>query len=205
MRSQRTPEELKELKAQTIDLIDQIEKAKKGDKFPPHESHLCDWCQFYPICPTKKHFYQVELLPPEDYLEDGGVQLVNKYVDLMKRRKELESEKKALEELIFNYVRNENLQVIRGSDFKLRVKIEEKEKLPTKNSNPQDWERLEKMLKSLRKWDEVSKLDPYLLLDKMKNQAWDKEIITQLKEFLTREEEKRIYTSRLRDEDKLSD
>jgi putative RecB family exonuclease len=203
MRSQRTPEDLKELKAQTIDLINQIEKAKKGDEFPPQESNLCDWCQFYSICPAKKHFYQVELLPPEDYLKDGGVKLVNKYVDLMKRRKELESEKKVLEELIFNYVRNENLQVIRGSDFKLRVKIEEK--LPTKKSNPQDWERLEKMLKSLRKWDEVSKLDPYLLLDKMKNQAWDKEIITRLKEFLTREEEKRIYTSRLRDEDKLSD
>lgn len=205
MKSQRTPEELKELKLQTIELINQIEKKKKEDKFPPYESHLCEWCQFFSICPTKKHFYQVELLPPEDYLKNGGVQLVNKYVDLMKKRKDLESEKKALEELIFNYIRNENLEVIRGSDSKLRVKIEEKEKLPTKKSNPEDWERLERMVKSLKKWDEVSKLDPRLLLDKIKTEMWDKEAIARLKEFLIREEERRIYTSKIRDEDKLSD
>jgi len=205
MRSQRTPSELKELKAQTVELINHIEKKKKEDEFPPHESNLCDWCQFYSICPVKKHFHQVELLPPEDYLHDGGVQLVNKYVDLMKRKKELESEKKALEELIFNYVRNENLEVIRGSDSKLRVKIEEREKLPTRKSHPEDLERLEKIVKSLRKWDEVSKLDPHLLLDKIRKEVWDKEAIAKLKEFLTIEEERRIFASRLRDEDKLSD
>ncbi len=205
MRSQRAPQELKELKARTVELINHIEKAKKENRFSPHESNLCDWCQFYSLCPAKKHFYQVDLLPPEDYLKDGGVQLVNKYVDLAKRKRELESEKKSLEELIFSYVRNENLEVIRGSDSKLRVKIEEKEKLPTKNSNPEDWERLERMVKSLKKWDEVSKLDPRLLLDKIKTEIWDKEAIARLKEFLIREEERRIYTSKIRDEDKLSD
>jgi len=85
------------------------------------------------------------------------------------------------------------------------VKIEEKEKLPTKKSNPEDWERLERMVKSLRKWDEVSKLDPGLLLDKIKKELWDKDTITKLKEFLIREEERRIYISKIRDEDKLSD
>jgi len=205
MRSRRTPAELKELKAQTIELINHIEKAKSREEFPPRESHLCEWCQFFSVCPSKKHFYQVELLPPEDYLKDGGVQLVNKYVNLMQKRKELESEKKALEELIYNYIRNENLQVIRGSDHKLNVKIEEKEKLPSKNSDPQRWERLEKMVKSLKKWDEVSRLDPHQLLDRIKTEAWDKETIEKLKTFLIKEEERRIYTSRLRDEDKLSD
>ncbi len=205
MRSQRTKDELKELKAKTIGLINHIEKMKKDDKFPPRESNLCDWCQFYSICPTKKHFYQVELLPPEDYLKDGGVQLVNKYVDLKRKRSELESEKKNIEELIYNYVKNENLQVIRGSDFKLNVKIEEKDKLPTKKVSPEDWEELERLIKNLKKWDEVSKLDPYLLLGKIKNEAWDKETIEKLKKFLIKEEEKRIYTSRLRDENKLSD
>jgi len=205
MRSQRTSEELKQLKAQTIELINQIEKAKKEDNLPPRESHLCEWCQFFSICPTKKHFYQVELLPPEDYLKDGGVKLVNGYVNLMQKRKGLESEKKALEELIYSYVKNEGLQVIRGSDFKLKVKIEEKEKLPTKKSSPEDWERLERVIKEKGKWDQVSKVDPYLLLDIIKKEAWDKETIGKLKDFLTREEEKRIYTSKLRDEDKLSD
>jgi putative RecB family exonuclease len=205
MRSRRAPAELKELKTQTIELINQIEKAKKDEKFPPNESNLCDWCQFYSICPSKKHFYQVELLPPEDYLKDGGVQLVNSYVNLMKKRKELESEKKALEELIYNYVRNENLQVIRGSDSKLNVKIEEKEKLPTKASDSEEWERLEKLVRNLKIWDQVSKLDPHLLLDKIRKEVWDKETIKKLKEFLTAEEERRIYTSKLGDEDKLSD
>lgn len=205
MRSQRTPEELKQLKAQTIELINQIEKAKKEDDLPPRESHLCEWCQFFSVCPAKKHFYQVELLPPEDYLKDGGVQLVNKYISLMQKRTGLESEKKALEELIYNYVRNEGLHVIRGSDHKLNVKIEHKEKFPSKSSDPRRWEKLEKMLKSLNKWDEVSRLDPYQLLDRMKKQEWDKETIEKLKTFLIKEEERRIYTSRLRDEDKLSD
>jgi putative RecB family exonuclease len=205
MRSQRTKDELNVLKAKTIELINHIEKMKKENKFPPRESNLCDWCQFYSICPSKKHFYEVELLPPEDYLKDGGVQLVNKYVDLKRRRSELELEKKSLEELIYNYVKNENLQVIRGSDFKLKVKIEDKEKLPTKKVNPEDWERLEQLIKNIKKWNEVSKLDPYLLLDKIKKAAWDKGTIERLKKFLITEEEKRIYTSRLRDEDKLSD
>lgn len=205
MRSLRTPEELKALKTQTVELINQIEKAKKEDNLPPRESHLCEWCQFFSICPTKKHFYQVELLPPEDYLKDGGVKLVNKYINLIQKRKGLESEKKALDELIYSYVKNEGLQVIRGSDFKLNVKIEIKEKLPTKKSSPEDWERLERVIREKGKWDQVSKLDPYLLLDIIKKEAWDKETVRKLKDFLTREEEKRIYTSKLRDEDKLSD
>jgi len=50
--SSRTPAEIEDHRRKTIGLIATIEKTTE---FPPHESALCRWCDYRPICPVQKH------------------------------------------------------------------------------------------------------------------------------------------------------
>lgn len=47
----KTPAELEVLKESTLRLVRKIEATRE---FPTRESPLCDWCEFYNICPAKQ-------------------------------------------------------------------------------------------------------------------------------------------------------
>ena len=47
----RTAEELEQAKRSALRIIGQIEKEAR---FPTHETRLCDWCEYYGICPAKQ-------------------------------------------------------------------------------------------------------------------------------------------------------
>lgn len=94
MRSRRTKEQLDKLRQNMIQLIDRIEATTE---FPPHESELCKWCDFMPICPLFAHRFRVETLPLEQYAEEGGVGIVNKFASLEEERHELSERIKHIE------------------------------------------------------------------------------------------------------------
>jgi len=83
--SQRTDDALAELRTRTIHLIDDIESA---EEFPPKESALCDWCEYPDLCPMRKHYYTVENLPANEFLNEPGVALVNRYAELKEKAEE---------------------------------------------------------------------------------------------------------------------
>ncbi len=83
--SQRTDDALAELRTRTIHLIDDIESA---EEFPPKESALCDWCEYPDLCPLRKHYYTVENLPTNEFLNEPGVALVNRFAELKEKAEE---------------------------------------------------------------------------------------------------------------------
>ncbi|MCK5548345.1 MAG: PD-(D/E)XK nuclease family protein, partial [Thermoplasmata archaeon] len=87
MESTRSEEDLQKMKDDVKALIDEIESA---EQFPAKESALCGWCLYPEMCPVKKHPSKVESLPVNEYLKDDGVKLVNKYMDAVVKRKELQ-------------------------------------------------------------------------------------------------------------------
>ena len=57
------------------------------------------------------------------------------------------------------------------------------------------------MIRRIGRWNEVSELDRYVLLRKLKSQDWDQKTIEEIKRYLITKEEKRIYPSKLRPQD----
>jgi putative RecB family exonuclease len=199
LRSTRSKQQLDQLKAKVIELINEIEKAKKEDDFSPKESVLCDWCEFGELCPNFKHQREVEDLPKEEFLVEDGVQLANKYIELLEGKREAEANLDKMKEVIFSYALKENLRVIRGSDHKLRIKIEQKEDIP--NKDREERARLEELIRKIGRWNEVSELDRYELLRKLESKDWDQKTIEEIKKYLITKPDTGIYPSRLRPED----
>lgn len=119
--------QLETLKAQAIDLIEEIEASRK---FEPNETALCDWCAYPDLCPAARHPHKVEQMPANEYLKEEGVALVNRYAELKDEEKELKAEMEKVKEALIAYAAREDVEVIRGSSRKARVKLGETVKYP---------------------------------------------------------------------------
>jgi putative RecB family exonuclease len=200
MRSCRSPECLEKVKAGVVGVIRRIEAAEKEYDFPASESALCNWCEYRSLCPTCKHETTVEKLPANEFLNDDGVKLVNEYARLYDEKKELteriDSRLELLREAIVAFAKRENVEAIRGSDRKMKVKIETKPKFPAKGDDER--EALELLLKSAGAWDDLSTLDTFALVRALKGKKLDPALVSNLREFMTTEESCRITLSVLK-------
>lgn len=195
--SYRTPEAISSLVESTKSLIDQIEAA--GD-FPPNESRLCEWCEYPDLCPRRKHFYQVEALSVNEYLNEPGVVLANKYAELKSQETRIRDEMDKVREAILDYARREGMEVIKGSDCRVRVTFDEKLKFPGKR----DAERaeLDVIVREAGKWDEVSELDTTALAGVVEKGLWTKDLVDKVMKYGRIEESNTVRLSRLKDDEK---
>ena len=132
-------------------------------------------------------------------MAEDGVQLANKYIQFKEKRREAEANLKKIEEVIYSYALKENLKIIRGSNHKLRIKIEQKEDVP--NKNQEERAKLNELIRSIGRWDEVSELDRHALLRKLKSPDWDHKTIEEIKKYLIIKPDRNIYPSKLRPQD----
>ena len=195
--SSRSDEAISKLVLETTRLIDEIDSATD---FPPKESGLCDWCEYPDLCPMRKHFYAVEALPMNEYLSEPGVVLVNKFAELKEKASEIEEELGKVKEAIFDYARREQVEMIKGSDRKIKVKFDEKLKFPGKNEAER--QELEDTIKSSGKWMEVSQLDTTVITRIVESGLWDKELIDEVMKYGRIEETSSVYLSKLKDDEK---
>jgi putative RecB family exonuclease len=199
MKSTRTPEALEKLKTDVARLINRIEAEKE---YPLHESKLCDWCPYWDLCPAKKHLVKVEALPADKWKDEPGVVIVDAYAERWRKKKELEAENKAvegeLEELrkaAIAFAEKEGVQVIAGTEARLRVTGRERVVSPAKGT--EERAELEQELRKLGVWDEVAMLDPFALEDAVAAGKWGAEVIEKLKAYISIEKR---YTVTLKEE-----
>lgn len=204
MSSTRTKAQLEALKKDTISLIDKIESTKE---FLPNESSLCDWCGYQDLCPKKKHICKVKELPVNEYLKEGGVKLTNAYTKLTAKKKEIQQEidkideeLEKIKEAVIKYAKKEGVEVIKGSDHKLKISEKQKVSAPSKGSPER--ENLEKILHDVNKWDEVSGLDTHALERAITEADWDKKLVEKVKKFLTFETKTSVSLSKLQEKEK---
>jgi len=195
--SQRTPEAISSLAQDTIKLIDEIESARD---FPPRESRLCDWCEYPDLCPRRKHFFMVEALPVNEYLNEPGVVLVNKYAALKNEKARIEEEMEKVKEAILDYSKGEGVEVIKGSDYKARVRFGERLRFPGKSDAGRP--ELDKVIKEAGRWDEVSQLDITSLTRNIEDNLWSKDLIDKVMKYGRIEESDSVHISKLKDEEK---
>jgi len=182
------------------DTIRTIDEIQATDHFTPRESGLCDWCEYPDLCPLRKHFVKVEALPANEYLNEPGVVLVNKYAQLREEASEIGEEMDKVKEAILDYARREEVEVIKGSDRKVRVKFDEKLKFPGKSEIER--RELDDAIKQAGMWMEVSQLDTTSLNRVIENSLWSEELINQVLKYGRIEETSAVYLSKLKDEEK---
>jgi len=189
MRSTRTAEALDGLRARVAALIDRIEAETE---FPLHESGLCGWCPYWDLCPAKKHLVKVEALPRDTWKDEPGVAIVDAYAERWRKKRELEAEKDALEkemeairEAAIAFAGREGVQVIAGTEAKLKVTSRDAVLSPKKGT--EERKALEGELRRLGVWDEVAALDPYALEDSVLAGKWAPEVLAALKAYLRAE------------------
>jgi putative RecB family exonuclease len=196
--SSRTPEKLQQLRRETMELIRQIESDRQ---FLPKDGPLCDWCDYQGFCPKRKHRVMVEALPLNEYLNEEGVTLVNRYVAMRERKRllneEIDAELAKLEEALYAYAQKEELEAVYGSDHVARIKIETKEKYPLKGD--QRRKALDELIKKAGKWMEVSDLNPWMLSRVIERGKWDSLLMKKVKEFSSLEENRSIAVSKLKE------
>ncbi len=193
----RAPPSLSKLKQITRLLIDEIEST---EEFPPVESRLCEWCEYPDLCPMRKHFYTVEALPVNEYLKEPGVVLVNKYAELRARAAELNEEIEKVKEALVDYTRRECVELVKGSDVKARVKLDQKLKFPGKSDTER--QELDNLILKAGKWMEVSQLDTTALVRAIEDKLWNDDLTGQVMKYSRTEETCSVYLSKLADREK---
>ena len=140
-------------------------------------------------------------LPPNEYLNEEGVVLINQYVEMKERKRlfneEIDAELARMEEALYAYVRREELEAIFGSDHVAKIKIERKEKYPLKGDPNR--KTLDEMIKKAGKWMEVSDLNPWMLAKIVGRGGWPPSLVNKVKEFSTVEESRTITVSKLKE------
>lgn len=193
--SHRTSKEISCLIESTKNLIDEIEST---ENFLPSESRLCNWCEYPDLCPKRKHLFKVETLPVNEYINEPGVVLVNKYASLKNQTNKLDEEIAKVKDAILDYSSREDVEVIEGNDFKVSISHDEKLRFPGKNDSER--EELDALIKDSGKWDEVAELDASALTSVVKNGLWDKKLIEKIMKYGKIEENRIVRLSKLRDE-----
>jgi len=200
MRSVRSPEALERLKADVGALIDRIEAERV---WAPHESALCDWCPYWDLCAVKKHLVKVEALPRDEWKDEPGVVIVDAYAERWKRKKELEGkletvkgEMEGLRDAAIAFAEKEGVQVIAGTESRLRVTGKDRIVSPAKGTGER--EALERELRARGVWDEVAELDTSALDKAIAAGKWSGDILEALKAYVRIEKR---WTVSLREED----
>ncbi len=198
IRSSRTPEQLHQLRRATLELIQKIEVDRQ---FLSKEGPLCDWCDYQGFCPERKHLIAVGNLPPNEYLNEEGVVLVNQYVEMKEKKRqlneEIDVELAKIEEALYAYAKREEVDAVFGSGHVAKIKMEKKEKYPLKGDPTRRL--LDDLIKKAGKWMEVSDLNPWMLARVIGRGGWPPSLVKKVKEFSAVEESRSIAVSQLKE------
>ncbi|MDP1834152.1 MAG: PD-(D/E)XK nuclease family protein [Candidatus Moranbacteria bacterium] len=167
--SERTDQQLEELKADMLKLIGEINRAEKEDNFPARETK-CEWCGFWEHCPKKKHLFKVAKLPKNKYLNDSGVKLSNKYIELVGKKSEINKEARTqaelideemekIEEAILKYAEKHDFEALQGSEARVIINKKIGYDFPTKSSDEKNYAVLEDILKDSKYWKDISTIN----------------------------------------------
>lgn len=194
LRSRRTAEQLQSLQQETIETIGRIQSEKE---FPPHQSGLCDWCEYRPECPLWKHVAAMELLPPAEFADDEGVQLADHYAKTKDEMDGLAARLDQLRELILEFCRQKQASVLAGHGVRVAVKFGERAKFPGKNDPGR--ESLEEFIRRFGRWEEVSEVNTSELAKILEEKRWTPELLEQLRRFATAEPTASVHVTRSKD------
>lgn len=121
------------------------------------------------------------------------------YPDLCPQRKsgEIDRDLEKVKEALIEYAKRENVNVIKGSVHKARIKFDKKLKFPGKNEPERD--SLDNTIIQAGKWSDVSQLDTTALSRIIEHQSWDRSLIERVLKYGKLEQSTTISLSRTKE------
>jgi len=120
------------------------------------------------------------------------VAIVDAFAERWRKKRQIEAEKDAVEkeletvrEAAIAFAEKEGVQVIAGTEAKLRVTSRDAVVSPKKGS--EERKALEAELRGLGVWDEVAALDPYALEDALLGGKWGEEVSDKIRAYVSLE------------------
>jgi putative RecB family exonuclease len=194
MKSKRSSESLEQLRQDTIRLIDTIHEAATRDDFPPHESMLCDWCEFNTICPAKQHLIATSGMTPEEFSADNGVKLVDRFIGAKQAVVAAQEELDLARAQIVKFTELKNLTRLQGHNFSVRVSRRQDRTIPpAKDPKRAD---LEAIIQATGQWDHVSDLSRSKLPKALQTDLFDPATKKRISEYLVDRELITVSTSK---------
>ena len=156
--------------------------------------------EFKPVCKQWSHLYKLESESANEYLNDPGVKLVNKYAEITDKKKnvvnELDIELEKLKVALITFAHKENIDTVFGSNNKVKISISERITFPSKSDKKRG--ELDNIIRDAGKWDDVSDLDVYALLRKVKDRDLPQNLIEKIQKFQNVEKTERVYLSKIK-------
>lgn len=165
--SRRSPDQLDELRADALGTIgDAVGRGREENSFEPIESGLCRFCDYQSICPVRKHEFRVKGLPVDEYANETGVQLVNRWAELNDQNKslkaqsnELERQIKKIQDALLAYAQRESVSTVAGDNFEATIRESDRVQLPRKTAEPDTYAQFEKQLRGSPIWEQASGIE----------------------------------------------
>lgn len=186
LRSVRTPDQLEQLRSETIR---RIEAAEACTEFPTRAGALCAWCEYRAICPAQAHERRARAQEPEAL---DGVGLVDAYVDLGSRIKELEFEKDRVGRDLTAYAEANGFDVVVGTEQQVKVWRKDNACTLPAWDDPRRAE-IECVLREAGLWDRFSSLATVGLSKAIEEGSLPSDVVEALLPFATIETRTRLY------------
>ncbi|UCF10615.1 MAG: PD-(D/E)XK nuclease family protein [Candidatus Bipolaricaulota bacterium] len=177
----RTPLEREALREELLAAMRRIESEQR---FAPRESALCDWCEYYSLCPAKAHRRALQGRPPEERGDDAGVVLVDRLValreGLSEQRKEIEHQIEEVEERLVTFASDAGLATVVGTQYEAVIDREPRLAFPAKGDTQR--EALEEEIRRSGLWDRVTDISLARLRSLLASGAVEEDLAARIRE-----------------------
>ena len=133
-------EELDLLAEQAKNVILETHQAERIDSFATKEGFWCDYCDFFKLCPAKRHALILESEAGakdnrEKSTAESASQLAEKFLQVDRQKKAIEAEHEALKQDLTQAARDLAMEQFQATSGSVSVKLTREEKFPTKTND----------------------------------------------------------------------
>ena len=199
------PDELDELAERLRGDVLDVLQAERLDSFPTQEGGHCNYCDYFGLCPAKRHKQILEQEEgageEEKNTMETAADLATRFIEVDTRLKELKAEHEALKEDIIRAAEELSLDKLCADGGDVSVKRSRSEKFITKSADPSAFAELSHLA---RTWqlDEHFELNTRTLMkDIYHKQRLEPRQLEQLKAFVVESDDTRVTIRRKREED----
>jgi len=192
-----TAEELDQVAEEFRNAVLEIKNAIRLNDFPTKEGNHCRYCEYFQICPAKRHS---QMLNGGKAFEDLGEkekvqkmrELASRYIETKDQEKSVKNEIEALKNDLIQLCRDTKLTGFEGDGGKVKITLKQSEKFVTKTEDAESFAALVALARELD-LDEFMTLDAGALYKEgVAKQRLSEEDMQKLKEFIRIREESSV-------------
>jgi len=189
-------EELDLLAEQARRLILETIQAERLDAFATKEGYWCDYCDFFTLCPAKRHKLVLDSEAGttggrEKSTSESASELAEQFLQIDKQKKEIEAQHEALKQDLVQIARDLEVNNVHATSGSVSVKLTREEKFPSKTRDSEGYAAVSELVRQFQ-LDTCLTVDLHALTDLYQNERLSADQREQLKKFVQVVESSRV-------------